>query len=70
MSWAQVAVIAGGYLLGLYFQNRSIGHLDKRIDDLRADMADRFNDLRAFIQSEIKRVESRLDRLEHPLARP
>jgi hypothetical protein len=80
-SWAQVAVIAGGYLLGIYFQNRSIAHLDKRIDDLRndmtkriddlrADMANRFNDLRALIESEVKRIESRLERLERPLVRP
>jgi hypothetical protein len=46
-SWAQVAVIAGGPLLAMHLQNRSIAYLDKRIDDLRADMANRFNDLRA-----------------------
>jgi hypothetical protein len=80
-SWARVAVLAGGYLLGIYFQNRSIAHLDKRIDDLRSDMMNRCNDLRALIESEIRRVESRLERvesrlerveirLEHPLVRP
>ncbi len=67
--WAQVTVIAGGYLLGIYFRNRSIAHLGKRIDDLRADIANRFNDLRALIESEIKRVESRLERVESRLER-
>jgi len=67
--WAQVTAIAGGYLLGIYFQNRSIAHLGKRIDDLRADIANRFTDLRALIESEIKRVESRLERVESRLER-
>jgi len=49
--WGPVAVIAGGYLLGINFQNR-------RIDDLR--------DL---LKSEVKRLDERLDRIEHPIVR-
>ena len=67
--WGQVAVIVAGYLLGSYFQSRSIAHLDKRIDDLRGEINNRFHDLRDFIGSETKRIESRLERLEHPLIR-
>ncbi|MBZ5608667.1 MAG: hypothetical protein LAP38_10440 [Acidobacteriia bacterium] len=58
--WGPVAVIVGGYLLGMYFQNR-------RIDDLRDSMHKRFDDLRDLLKSEIKRVEERLERLEHPI---
>jgi hypothetical protein len=60
--WGPVAVIVGGYLLGVFFQNR-------RIDDLRDSMNKRFDDLRDLLKSEVKRVEERLDRLEHPIVR-
>ncbi len=60
--WGPVAVIVGGYLLGIFFQNR-------RIDDLRDSMNKRFDDLRDLLKSEVKRVEERLDRLEHPIVR-
>jgi uncharacterized protein (DUF2164 family) len=78
--WGPVAVIVGGYLLGIFFQNR-------RIDDLRDSVNKRFDDLRDLLKSEVKRleermdggfnqvdqrfdqVEARLDRLEHPVIR-
>ena len=60
--WGPVAVIVGGYLLGIFFQNR-------RIDDLRDSMNRRFEDLRDLLKSEVKRIEERLDRLEHPTVR-
>jgi len=58
--WGPVAVIVGGYLLGMFFQNR-------RIDDLRDSINKRFDDLRDLLKSEIKRVEERIERLEHPI---
>ncbi len=65
-----VAVIVGGYVLGFYFQNL-------RMDDLRDamnrqfDMVNhRFSDLKDFIRSEILRLEARIERLEHPVAKP
>ena len=75
-----VAVIVGGYLLGIYFQSRSIAHLDRRIDDLRDSVNSRFDDLREtlnkrfddlhdLLKSEVKRIEDRLERLEHPIIR-
>ena len=67
--WGPVAVIVGGYLLGVYFQSRSIAHLDRRIDDLRDSVNRRFDDLRDLIKSENKRIEARIDRLEHPIVR-
>ena len=78
--WGPVAVIVGGYLLGIYFQSRSIPHLDRRIDDLRDAMTTRFSDLREtmnkrfddlhdLLKSKVKRVEDRLERLEHPIVR-
>jgi hypothetical protein len=60
--WVPVAVIVGGYLLGIFFQNR-------RIDDLRDSMNKRFDDLRDLLKSEVKRIEERLERLEHPIVR-
>jgi hypothetical protein len=78
--WGPVAVIVGGYLLGIYFQSRSIAHLDHRIDDLRDSMArrlddlretmnKRFDDLHDLLKSEVKRIEDRFERLEHPIVR-
>lgn len=75
-----IAVIAGGYLLGIYFQSRSIGHLDRRIDDLRDSMTSRIDDLRDtmskrfddsndLLKWEAKRLEDRPARLEHPIVR-
>jgi hypothetical protein len=67
--WGPVAVIVGGYLLGIYFQNR-------RIDDLRDSMNRRFDDLRDSINKRfdglhdlLKRLDERLDHLEHPIVR-
>ncbi len=60
--WVPVAVIVGGYLLGIFFQNR-------RIDDLRDSMNKRFDDLRDLLKSEVKRIEERLERLECPIVR-
>jgi len=67
--WGPVAVIVGGYLLGIFFQNR-------RIDDLRDSINKRFEDLRDLLKSEVKRLEERFDhvdqrleRLEHPILR-
>jgi len=60
--WGPVAVIVGGYLLGGFFQNR-------RIDDLRDSMNNRFDGLWDLLKSEVKRLEERLDRLEYPVVR-
>jgi flagellar capping protein FliD len=55
--WGPVAVIVGGYLLGIFFQNR-------RIDDLRDSISKRFEDLRDLLKSEVKRLEERLDHMD------
>jgi hypothetical protein len=60
--WGPVAVIVGGYLLGIYFQNR-------RIDDLRDSMNRRFDDLRELLKSEVKRLDERFDCPERPMVR-
>jgi archaellum component FlaC len=76
LNWGPVAVIVGGYLLGIYFQNRSIAHVEKRIDDtnnrishLEGEFNNRFSDLRDFIHSETRRLEDRIDRLDRPVLR-
>lgn len=63
--WGPVAVIVGGYLLGIYFQSRSIARLDHRIDDLRDAMNKSFDDFHDLLKSQVKRFE----RLEHPIVR-
>lgn len=60
--WAATAVIVIGYMAGFFFQNR-------RIDDLRSSMENRFDDLKDWIHSEIRRLEDRIERLEHPITR-
>ncbi len=71
--WGPVAVIVGGYLLGIYFQNRRIDDLrdsvNRRFEDLRTSMNNRFDDLHDLLKSEIKRLDERFDRLEHPIVR-
>jgi hypothetical protein len=66
--WGPVAVIVGGYLLGMFFQNRRIDDLRDSINKRFDDMNKRFDDMRDLIKSEIKRVEERIDRLEHSIA--
>jgi hypothetical protein len=56
--WSPIAVILGGYLLGMFFQNRRIDDLRDSINKRFDDMNKRFDDLRDFFKSEIKRVES------------
>jgi Tfp pilus assembly protein PilN len=67
--WGAVVVIVLGYVLGFYFQSRSIAHLDKRIDDLRAELNHRFDDLKDWIRLEVKRLEDRIEDVEHPVVR-
>ena len=71
--WGPVAVIVGGYLLGIFFQNRRIDDLrdsmNKRFDDLRETMNKRFDDLHDLLKSEVRRLDERLARLEHPIVR-
>src|ERR1700733_6546023 len=75
--WGAVAVIVGGYLLGIYFQNRRIDDLrdsiNRRFDDVRELLKSEVNRLESSInrlESEIKRLDERFDRLEHPIVRP
>ena len=71
--WGPVAVIVGGYLLGIYFQNRRIDDLrdsmNRRFDDLRDSINKRFDGLHDLLKSEVRRLDERLDRLEHPIVR-
>jgi len=67
--WGPVAVIVGGYLLGIFFQNRRIDDLRDSINKRFDGVDKRFDDLRDLLKSEIKRVEERIDRLEHPIVR-
>ena len=61
--WGPVAVIVGGYLLGMFFQNRRIDDLRDSMNKRFDDMNKRFDDMRDLLKSEIKRVEERLERV-------
>jgi hypothetical protein len=53
-------------LIGILINNSRLGDLNSRIDDLRAHMDARFDDMRVTWQSELHRVEEVLDaRLRH-----
>jgi hypothetical protein len=67
--WGPVAVIVGGYLLGIYFQNRRIDDLRDSMNGRFNDMNKRFDDLHDLLKSEVKRLDDRFDRLEHPIVR-
>ena len=56
--WGPVAVIVGGYLLGMFFQNRRIDDFHDSMNKRFDDMNKRFDDMRDLLKSEIKRVES------------
>lgn len=56
-------------LLAIWINNQRIGELSKRIDDLRAYMTSEIASLREFIRSEIRRLEERIERIEHPILR-
>lgn len=55
-NWGAVAVIVGGYLLGIYFQNRGIAHLDKRIDDVNK----RIDDFKEVLRAEIRALKAEI----------
>jgi hypothetical protein len=71
--WGPVAVIVAGYLLGIFSRTgawtTSAIQVTTRIDDLRETMNKRFDDLHDLLKSEVKRLDDRLERLEHPIVR-
>jgi hypothetical protein len=69
VQWGPALLVLLGILLGVLYNNRSITHLDKRIDDLGRHQEARHNDLKDFFRSEIRRVEDRIGRLEQPIVR-
>lgn len=68
--WGPVAVIVGGYLLGIYFQNRGLDAIHKRIDDLSVSLNKRIDDLGKRIDDlalRIARLEGKFDRWEETI---
>jgi predicted PurR-regulated permease PerM len=72
-SWAQTVTIAAVLVAALIYQTRN---LDKRIDDFRSEVNSRFaaldhrfDDLKDWIRAEVRRLESRIDRSEHPIVK-
>lgn len=54
--------LIGAILIAIWTNN-------KRIDDLKDNLTSQIDGLREFIRSEVKRLEERIERLEHPLLR-
>jgi len=69
IQWGPALLILFGILLGVNYNNRSINHLDTRINDLIRNEEIRHTDLKDLIKSEIRRVEERIARLEQPVIR-
>ncbi len=46
--------------------NQRLGDMNQRLNSMEA----RFSDLKDFIKAENSRLEDRIERLEHPVARP
>jgi hypothetical protein len=62
-NWGPIAVIIAGYLLGIYFQNWSIAHLDKRIDDVGKrfdDVLRRIDDTRDLLRAEMRAMKTEI----------
>ena len=73
-NWGPAAIIILGYVVGLYFQN-------KRLDDFKEGLykylgsefesiTKEFAAVRTELRSEVKRLEDKIDHLEHPAAKP
>lgn len=80
MQWGPALLILFGIVLGVIYNNRSINHLDARIlgeighlstrlNDMIRSEEIRHNDLKDLIKSEIRRLEERIMRLDHPVIR-
>ncbi len=67
MAWGPAVMVGLTLVLGVVYQTH---HFDKRFEDLREHFNTRFDDQRDFIRSEVTRLESRIERLEHPVYRP
>lgn len=69
IQWGPALLILFGIVLGVVFNNRSINHLDTRINDFIRNEEVRHTDLKDLIRSEMRRVEERIARLEQPIIR-
>ena len=69
IQWGPALLILFGIILGVVFNNRSINHLDTRINNFIRNEEVRHTDLKDLIRSEMRRVEERIARLEQPIIR-
>jgi hypothetical protein len=67
--WGPALLVCFTVVMGLFYQNSRLNDLNRRIDDLKASIDKRFDDLKDYIKSEFRRVDERIDRLEIPLVR-
>ena len=69
IQWGPALLILFGIVLGVMYNNRSINHLDTRMNSLIRNEEIRHTDLKDLIKSEIRRVEERIAWLEQPVIR-
>ena len=82
--WTAVGVALLGYLIALLYQthhtdkriddlrseiNGRFASFEKLIDERFAAVDKRFDDLTRWLQSEIRRLDDRLEKLEHPVVK-
>jgi hypothetical protein len=76
--WGPALLVCFTILLGIIINNLRVSdfriEMNNRITDLKSEMNSRFSnmnnrftDLKDFIHSENKRLEDRIERLEHPI---
>jgi len=68
--WGQVIVILIGIGLGVLYNSSRLNDLKNYVDAKFTGNDKRFDDLKDFIRSEIRRLEDRIERLERPIYRP
>jgi hypothetical protein len=64
LTWSQVGTIIGAFVV---VKGAFSYHIERRFSDLRSEINHRFDDLKLWVQSEFRRLDERLERLEQPL---
>ena len=60
-NWGPAALIVLGYVIGIYFQQKGINSVNKRIDDLIVSVNKRIDDLITSVNNRFSGIEKRID---------
>jgi len=71
--WGAVATVVVTVMGTVLYQTHHIDKrfeaIEKRFEDRFAALDKRFDDLKDWIRAELRRIDDRLDRLEHPVVK-